>query len=251
MFPMATTAGNTMLMKPSERVPMTSMKLAQLATDCGLPAGVLNVIHGTHDAVNFICDNEHVRAISFVGGNTAGEHIYSRASANGKRAQCNMGAKNHAIILPDADPVGTVNQLVGASMGAAGQRCMAISVAIFVGKAQEMIPMLVDKSAELSVGPGFGSADVGPVISSAAKGRIESLIASGVADGANMLLDGRNPSVPEGYSDGYYVGPTVFTGVKKGMQIYEEEIFGPVLACICLDSFQDAIELINDNKYGN
>jgi len=259
MFPMATTAGNTFLMKPSERVPMTAMKLAQLGNDAGLPPGVLNVIHGTKDAVNFICDNKHVQGVSFVGSNVAGEHIYNRATANDKRAQCNMGAKNHAIILPDADPEGTVNQLVGASMGAAGQRCMAISVAIFVGKAQEMIPMIVEKSAQLSVGPGcidvisgkHGSADIGPVISSAAKSRIESLIASGVSDGANMLLDGRNPSVPEGYSDGYYVGPTVFTGVERGMKIYDEEIFGPVLACICLDSFDDAINIINENKYGN
>merc|ERR1711977_303733 len=122
------------------------MKLMELAHESGIPSGVVNVIHGTHDAVNFICDNEHIQAISFVGGNAAGEHIYRRASANGKRSQCNMGAKNHAIILPDADPTGTVNQLIGASMGAAGQRCMAISVAIFVGESASMIPALVEKS---------------------------------------------------------------------------------------------------------
>merc|ERR1719460_1217160 len=128
---------------------MTSVKLAELAVGCGLPPGVLNVIHGTKDAVNFICDNEHIQAISFVGGNAAGEHIYNRASANHKRAQCNMGAKNHAVILPDADPTSTVNQLVGASMGAAGQRCMAISVAIFVGNAKEMIPRIAEQAASL------------------------------------------------------------------------------------------------------
>merc|ERR1719272_2844439 len=151
---MACTAGNSMLLKPSERVPLTSVRLAELAVEAGMPPGVLNLIHGTRDAVNFICDNKHIRAISFVGSNVAGEHIYTRASANGKRAQCNMGAKNHAVVLPDADPTSAVNQLVGASMGAAGQRCMAISVAIFVGKAQEMIPMIVEASSKLKVGPG-------------------------------------------------------------------------------------------------
>jgi len=252
MFPMATTAGNTFLMKPSERVPMTAVKLASMANDCGLPPGVLNLIHGTKDAVNFICDNKHIQAISFVGSNPAGEHIYERASKNDKRAQCNMGAKNHAVILPDADAESTVNQLVGASMGAAGQRCMAISVAIFVGKAKEMIPMIAEKSALLKVGPGCeNSSDIGPVISAASKARIEALIASGASEGANILLDGRNPSVPKGSEDGYFVGPTVFSGVKQGMQIYEEEIFGPTICCVEMDSYDKAIEFINQNKYGN
>lgn len=252
MFPMATTAGNTFLMKPSERVPLTTMMLGKLATDCGLPAGVLNVIHGTADAVNFICDNEHVQAVSFVGGNAAGEHIYQRASANNKRAQCNMGAKNHAIVLPDADATSTVNQLVGASMGAAGQRCMAISVALFVGKAKEMIPLVAEAASKLKVGPGHDkSSDIGPVISAAAKERIESLIASGESEGAKLLLDGRNPSVPAENAGGYYVGPSVFSGVERGMQIYDQEIFGPALCCIGLDSYDDAIQFINENKYGN
>jgi len=252
MFPMAVGAGNTFLMKPSERVPMTSIKLAKMANDCGLPPGVLNVIHGTKDCVNFICDNKHVKAVSFVGSNQAGEYIYQRATGNDKRAQCNLGAKNHAIILPDADPVSTVNQLVGASMGAAGQRCMALSVAVFVGKAKEMIPMLAEQCQKLKVGPGLEStSDVGPVISLAAKERINGLIASGVSEGANLLLDGRNPSVPQGSENGYYVGPTVFSGVKKGMQIYDQEIFGPVMDCVELDNFDDAIQFINDNQYGN
>jgi malonate-semialdehyde dehydrogenase (acetylating)/methylmalonate-semialdehyde dehydrogenase len=252
MFPMATTAGNTFLMKPSERVPMTSMKLAELANDCGLPAGVLNIIHGTKDAVNFICDNKHIQGVSFVGSNQAGEYIYNRATANDKRAQCNMGAKNHAVILPDADLTSTVNQLVGASMGAAGQRCMAISVAVFVGKAKEMIPRIVEESAKLRVGPGLeGTSDVGPVISAAAKQRIEGLIASGVSDGAKILLDGRNPSVPSVNQDGYFVGPTVFSGVERGMQIYDQEIFGPVLCCVGMDSYDEAIDFINANQYGN
>jgi malonate-semialdehyde dehydrogenase (acetylating)/methylmalonate-semialdehyde dehydrogenase len=252
MFPMATTAGNTFLMKPSERVPMTAMKLGEMAIDAGLPPGVLNVIHGTKDAVNFICDNRHIQAISFVGGNAAGEHIYSRRTSNGKRAQCNMGAKNHALVLPDADPTSAVNQLVGASMGAAGQRCMAISVAVFVGKAQELIPRIAEESAKLRVGPGLeSSSDVGPVISGAAKQRIEGLIASGVSEGANLLLDGRNPSLPKENENGYFVGPSVFSGVKKGMQIYDQEIFGPVLCCVSADTFDEAIDFINQNEFGN
>jgi len=163
-----------------------------------------------------------------------------------------MGAKNHAVILPDADPISTVNQLVGASMGAAGQRCMAISVAIFVGKAKEMIPMLAEACSKLKVGPGNeGTVDVGPVISAAAQQRIEGFIASGVSEGAKCLLDGRNPSVPQANAGGYFVGPTVFSEVKRGMQIYDEEIFGPVISCMAMENFDDAIQLINDNKYGN
>merc|ERR1719230_299954 len=252
MFPPAITAGNTFVMKPSERVPLTAMKLAELAMDCGLPPGVVNVVYGGHDTVNFLCDNEHIRAISFVGGNAAGAHIYERASRNGKRAQCNMGAKNHAVILPDADPESVVNQLVGASVGAAGQRCMAISVAIFVGDSKNWIDQIAEEASKLKVGPGKeSSSDLGPVISKQAKQRVEGLIQSGVDEGAELLLDGRNPSVPSGFEDGYYVGPTVFGKVKKGMQIYDQEIFGPVLACIEMDSYEEAIKFVNDNEFGN
>merc|ERR1719324_2169351 len=142
------------------------MMLAELATESGLPAGVLNVVHGAHDTVNFLCDNEHIRAVSFVGGNAAGAHIHQRAGKNGKRAQCNLGAKNHAVILPDADPQSVVNQLVGASCGAAGQRCMALSVAVFVGSSKEIIPQIAEAASKLKVGPGDNTAsDVGPVIS--------------------------------------------------------------------------------------
>jgi len=252
MFPPATTTGNTFLMKPSERVPLTAVMLAEMANDCGLPPGVLNVIHGGHDTVNFLCDNEHVRAISFVGGNVAGAHIYERASKNGKRAQCNLGAKNHAVILPDADADSVANQLVGASCGAAGQRCMAISVGVFVGSAKEWIPKIVEKAAQLKVGPGAeGSSDLGPVISKQAKDRVEGFIKSGVDDGAELILDGRNPSVPNGYEDGYFVGPTVFGKVKRGMRIYDEEIFGPVLCCVEVDTYEEAIKFVNENQYGN
>jgi len=252
MYPPAVTAGNTFLMKPSERVPLSAMFLAELANDCGLPPGVLNVVHGGHDTVNFMCDDEPIRAISFVGGNAAGKHIYESAAKNGKRAQCNLGAKNHAVILPDADPKSVVNQLVGASVGAAGQRCMAISVAIFVGSSKELIPKIAEEAAKLKVGPGAdSSSDIGPVISRAAKERIEGLIQAGVDDGAELLLDGRNPTVPKGCEDGYFVGPTIFNKVQKGMAVYDQEVFGPVLTCIEMDSFDAAIDFVNENQYGN
>eukprot|EP00931_Biecheleriopsis_adriatica_P025013 TRINITY_DN1545_c0_g1_i2.p1 TRINITY_DN1545_c0_g1~~TRINITY_DN1545_c0_g1_i2.p1 ORF type:complete len:546 (+),score=113.22 TRINITY_DN1545_c0_g1_i2:75-1640(+) len=252
MFPPAVTAGNTFLLKPSERVPLSAVMLAEMANECGLPPGVLNLVHGGHDTVNFICDNSHIRAVSFVGGNAAGAHIYERAGKNGKRAQCNLGAKNHAVILPDADPTSVVNQLVGASCGAAGQRCMAISVAVFVGDSKEWIPKIAEEAAKLKVGPGNeSSTDVGPLISAQAKSRVETLIQSGVDEGAKLLLDGRNPSVPVANKDGYFVGPTIFSQVKRGMQIYDQEIFGPVLACVEVDSFDEAIKFCNENAWGN
>lgn len=252
MFPPAVTAGNTMVLKPSERVPLTSLMLAEMATDCGLPPGVLNLVHGGHDTVNFLCDNQHIRALSFVGGNAAGAHIYQRAAQHGKRAQCNLGAKNHAVILPDADPKSVINQLVGASMGAAGQRCMAISVAVFVGKSKELIPKIAEEAAKLRVGPGnVDSTDIGPVVSLQAKKRIEELIQAGIDEGAKIHLDGRNPTVPDGNKNGYFVGPTVFSEVKRGMKIYDEEIFGPVLACVEVGTLDEAIKFINTNPFGN
>jgi len=252
MFPVACTAGNTMLLKPSERVPLTSMMLADMALDCGLPPGVLNVVHGGHDTVNFLCDSPHVKALSFVGGNAAGMHIYNRAGLNGKRAQCNMGAKNHCVVLPDADPDSVVNQLVGASGGAAGQRCMSLSVAVFVGESKKWIPRIAEEMSKLKCGPGNDStSDLGPVISPAAKARIEGLIQSGVDEGAELLLDGRNPSVPAGCEKGFFVGPSVFGKVKKGMRIYDEEIFGPVLTCVEVDTMDEAIDFVNTNPFGN
>jgi len=252
MYPPAVTAGNTFLLKPSERVPLSAMMLAEMAHDCGLPPGVLNVVHGAHDTVNFMCDNEHIRAVSFVGGNAAGAHIFERAGRNGKRAQCNLGAKNHAVILPDADPQSVINQIVGASCGAAGQRCMAISVAVFVGDSKKWIPQIAEEAAKLKVGPGNAEGvDVGPLISKQAKTRVDTLIQSGVDEGAELLLDGRNPSVPKGYEQGFFTGPSIFTKVKPGMQIYDNEIFGPVLACVEVDSFDEAIKLVNSNPFGN
>lgn len=252
MWPVAVTCGNTFLLKPSERVPLTAMELWKLAKDCGLPDGVVNVIHGQHDSVNFLCDEPDVKSVSFVGGNAAGEHIYKRCAETGKRAQCNMGAKNHAIVLPDADPATVIGSLSGASCGAAGQRCMAISVAIFVGEAKKFIQPIADSAANLKVGPGTDDAvAIGPLISLAAKNRVEGLIQSGVDQGAELLLDGRNPSVPAGYENGYWVGPSVFRGVSTDMDIYQIELFGPCLVCIEVDTYDEAIALSNRNQYGN
>lgn len=251
MFPMGLVCGNTYLMKPSERVPGCTMLLAKLMQDAGAPDGTLNIIHGQHDAVNFICDHPAIKAISFVGSNQAGEHIYERGSKNGKRVQSNMGAKNHGVVMPDANKENTLNQLVGAAFGAAGQRCMALSTAILVGEARDWLPELVDRAKGLRVNAGDQpGADVGPLISPQAKLRVNSLIQSGVDEGAKVLLDGRNVKV-KGYENGNFVGPTIISNVTPDMKCYKEEIFGPVLVVLEADSLDDAIKMINKNPYGN
>ncbi|MBH1966205.1 MAG: CoA-acylating methylmalonate-semialdehyde dehydrogenase [Comamonadaceae bacterium] len=251
MFPMAIVTGNTFVLKPSEQDPMVTMRLCELALEAGIPAGVLNVVHGGEDAVNAICDHADIKAISFVGSTKVGTHVYNRASLAGKRVQCMMGAKNHAIVLPDANKEQTLNALAGASFGAAGQRCMAVSTAVLVGEAQKWIPELVAKAKTLKVNAGTEKGtDVGPVISCAAKDRVESLIERGVKEGAKLELDGRNPQVT-GFEKGNFVGPTIFSGVKPGMSIYDQEIFGPVLCLAAANDLSEAIEFINANPNGN
>ncbi|WP_374045635.1 CoA-acylating methylmalonate-semialdehyde dehydrogenase [Massilia sp. YIM B04103] len=251
MFPMAIACGNTFVLKPSEQDPMVTMRLAQLALQAGVPAGVLNVVHGGEDVVNAICDHPDIKAISFVGSTKVGTHVYNRATLAGKRVQCMMGAKNHAVILPDANKEQTINSLVGATFGAAGQRCMAVSVAVLVGEARNWIPELVATAKTLKVNAGTEpGTDVGPVISCAAYDRVNTLIERGVADGAKLELDGRQPRVP-GFEKGNFIAPTIFSGVKPGMSVYDQEIFGPVLCLAEADSLQQAIELINANPNGN
>lgn len=251
MFPMAIAAGNTFVLKPSEQDPMVTMRLAELALQAGVPPGVLNVIHGGADAVNLICDHPDIKAVSFVGSTAVGTHVYNRATQNGKRAQCMMGAKNHAIVLPDANKQQTINSLLGAAFGAAGQRCMALPVVVLVGEAQSWVPELIEKSRSLSINAGVvAGTDVGPVVSRAALDRISGYIASGIEQGATLELDGRNPEVP-GYPQGNFIGPTIFSGVTTDMSIYREEIFGPVLCVITADTFAEAIALINANPNGN
>ncbi|RMW95439.1 CoA-acylating methylmalonate-semialdehyde dehydrogenase [Allofranklinella schreckenbergeri] len=251
MFPMAIATGNTFVLKPSEQDPMVTMRLCELALEAGIPAGVLNVIHGGEMAVNAICDHPDIKAVSFVGSTKVGTHVYNRASLAGKRVQCMMGAKNHAIVLPDANKEQTLNAIAGASFGAAGQRCMALPVVVLVGEAQKWLPELVEKAKTLKVSAGTEQgADLGPVISCAALSRIEGLIERGVADGAKLELDGRKPKVP-GFEKGNFVGPTIFSGVKPGMAIYDQEIFGPVLCVVEAATLEEAIEFINANPNGN
>ncbi|RXG55376.1 Methylmalonate-semialdehyde dehydrogenase [acylating], mitochondrial [Armadillidium vulgare] len=214
MYPVAMVCGNTYIFKPSERVPRTTMLLVELLKEAGCPDGVVNVIHGQHDTVNFICDHPEIRAISFVGSDRAGQYIYERGSRNGKRVQSNMGAKNHGVIMPDANKESTLTQLVGAAFGAAGQRCMALSTAVFVGEAKDWIPELVERAKKLKVNAGHvPNTDLGPVISPEAKNRISELVESGIKEGAKCVLDGRSITVP-GYENGNFVGPTVLTDVK-------------------------------------
>ncbi|KAJ5036420.1 aldehyde dehydrogenase (NADP(+)) ald6 [Penicillium rubens] len=232
-IPIAVVTGNTLILKPSERDPGAALILAELAREAGLPNGVLNIVHGAVDTVNFIIDEPAIRAISFVGSNRAGEYIYSRGSANGKRVQANLGAKNHAVLLPDADKETALNAIAGAAFGAAGQRS------------------LVEKARKLVVSAGFEKdADVGPVISFESRRRIESLIARAEREGASILLDGRGCK-PEKYPQGNFVAPTVITNVNTNMACYKEEIFGPVLVCISVQTLEEAVGLLNANEYGN
>lgn len=251
MFPMAIVCGNTFVLKPSEQDPMSTMEIVALALQAGVPAGVLNVVHGGKDVVDALCTHPDIVAVSFVGSTEVGTHVYNLASQHGKRAQSMMGAKNHAVILPDANKEQSLNALVGAGFGAAGQRCMATSVAVFVGTAKDWLPDVVARAKLLKVNAGVQpGTDVGPVISPRAKARIEALIASGVEEGAELLLDGRGISVP-GYERGNFVGPTVIGGVKTHMQVYAQEIFGPVLVTLCVDTLDEAIALVNANPFGN
>ncbi|KAG1217529.1 hypothetical protein G6F35_009078 [Rhizopus arrhizus] len=252
MFPMAIATGNTFILKPSEQDPMVTMRLVELALEAGIPKGVLNVVHGGEEVVNAICDHPDIKAVSFVGSTRVGTHVYNRASLAGKRVQCMMGAKNHAVVLPDANKEQTLNAMVGAAFGAAGQRCMAASTLVLVGEARGWVQDLVTKAKTLKVSGGTVSGtDVGPVISCSARERVEGLIASGVEQGAKLVLEGRKPQV-DGFEKGNFVGPTIFAGVTTDMRIYQEEIFGPVLHVIRWkgDQLDAVIDQINATGYG-
>ncbi|HTV96684.1 MAG TPA: CoA-acylating methylmalonate-semialdehyde dehydrogenase [Steroidobacteraceae bacterium] len=251
MFPMAIVCGNTFVLKPSEQDPMTPMLLAELVLQAGVPPGVLNIVHGGKRAVDALCAHPHIAAVSFVGSTAVGTHVYNLASQHGKRVQCMMGAKNHAVVMPDASKEQTLNALVGATFGAAGQRCMATSVTVLVGEAGKWIPDIVAKARTLKVSAGSEKgADLGPVISKSAKNRILGLIDEGVSEGAKLELDGRGIKVA-GYEKGNFIGPTIFSAVKPGMKIYTTEIFGPVMVIVSVDNLEDAIRLVNDNPFGN
>ncbi|UZE24485.1 CoA-acylating methylmalonate-semialdehyde dehydrogenase [Pseudomonas sp. B21-056] len=251
MFPMAIACGNTFVLKPSEQDPLSTMLLVELAVEAGVPAGVLNVVHGGKDVVDALCTHKDIKAVSFVGSTAVGTHVYDLAGRHGKRVQSMMGAKNHAVVLPDANRGQTLNALVGAGFGAAGQRCMATSVVVMVGAARQWLPELKALAQKLKVNAGSEpGTDIGPVISKRAKARILELIESGVQQGAKLELDGRGASVP-GFEQGNFVGPTLFSGVTTDMRIYTEEIFGPVLVVLEVDTLDEAIALVNANPFGN
>ena len=252
MFPMAIATGNTFVLKPSEQDPMSTIRLCELALEAGIPAGVLNVVHGGVDVVNGICDHKDIKAISFVGSTGVGTHVYNRASLAGKRVQCMMGAKNHAIVLPDCNKEQTLNALAGASFGAAGQRCMALPVVILVGEARNWVDEIAERAKGLKVGNGATpGVDVGPLVNKNARARVDNLIASGVEQGATLVLDGRNPQLEGAEANGNFVGPTLFTDVTVDMDIYKQEIFGPVMCVMGAETLEDAIQIINDNPNGN
>ncbi|PKF57715.1 methylmalonate-semialdehyde dehydrogenase (CoA acylating) [Alteromonadales bacterium alter-6D02] len=251
MFPLALATGNTFVLKPSEQDPTSSLFLAELALEAGVPPGVLNVVHGGPDVANRLCEHPLIKAVSFIGSTHVGTQVYQRASEHNKRAQCMMGAKNHCIVMPDCDKEQAINNILGAAYGAAGQRCMANSVVILVGKTRQWLDEIAARSHEMKVGPGTDrSADLGPVITPAAKARIIKLIDSGVKQGANLMVDGRE-CVVDGYEQGNFVGPTMFSGVTTDMDIYRQEIFGPALLILEADTFEQAVEIINNNPNGN
>jgi malonate-semialdehyde dehydrogenase (acetylating)/methylmalonate-semialdehyde dehydrogenase len=252
MFPMAIACGNTFVLKPSEQDPLVTMRLAELAVEAGLPPGVLNIVHGGEEIVNGICDHPDIKAVSFVGSTRVGTHVFNRASLAGKRVQSMMGAKNHAVVLADARKEQTLDALAGAAFGAAGQRCMALPVVVLVGEARGWLPELVARARKLKVGEGTkAGVDVGPLVSRQAKERVESFVAAGASEGARLELDGRMPEITGGSREGNFVGPTIFSKVRPGMKIYEEEIFGPVLCVLEAETFDEAIEMVNANPNGN
>ncbi|RFP08862.1 MULTISPECIES: CoA-acylating methylmalonate-semialdehyde dehydrogenase [unclassified Duganella] len=252
MFPVALACGNTFILKPSERDPSPSLLHARLLKEAGLPDGVFNVIQGDKVTVDALLDHPVVQAVSFVGSTPIAEYIYSRGCAAGKRVQALGGAKNHMVVMPDADMEMTVDALMGAAYGSAGERCMAISVVVAVGDAgDKIVDALAKRTAALKVRDGMASdAEMGPVVSSAAKQRIERLIGEGVEQGAKLVVDGRN-HVVAGRENGFFVGGTLFDHVTPDMTIYKEEIFGPVLCMLRSPDVGSAVELINRNEYGN
>ena len=253
MFPLAIACGNTFVLKPSERDPSSTLFIAQLLQEAGLPDGVMNVVNGDKEAVDVLLTDERIKAVSFVGSTPIAEYIYSTANANGKRCQALGGAKNHAIVMPDADMDNAVNQLLGAAFGSSGERCMALSVAVAVGdEAADALVAKMSKAMEtLRVGAYSDSSnDFGPVITRQHQQKVVGYIDSAESDGATVVVDGRAPQV-SGYEEGFFVGATLLDGVTPQMQSYQEEIFGPVLQVVRVNSMEEAMQLIDDHEYGN
>jgi len=252
-FAPAIACGNAFILKPSERDPGVPMKLCELMLEAGLPAGVLNCVNGDKEAVDAILDDPDIRAVGFVGSSSIAQYIYERAAATGKRAQCFGGAKNHAIIMPDADMDQTVDALVGAGYGAAGERCMAISVAVPVGKAtaDRLMEKLIPRVESLKIGPSTDvTADFGPLVTKEALNRVRNYVEIGIKEGATLAVDGRGFKM-QGYENGFYMGGCLFDNVTRDMRIYKEEIFGPVLSVVRAHDYNEALALPSEHDYGN
>ena len=253
MWPMAVACGNTFVLKPSERDPSSALFIAQLALEAGLPPGVLNVVNGDKEAVDTLLHDPRVKAVSFVGSTPIAEYIYSEGTKHGKRVQALGGAKNHAVVMPDADIANAVNAMMGAAYGSCGERCMAVPLIVAVGDevAEKMIAGLKTEIANMKVGPGTDNAnDMGPLVTKPHFEKVTGYVDQGVKEGATLLVDGRGLKVP-GHEDGYFLGPCLFDHVKPGMVIYQEEIFGPVLGIVRVKTLEEAMQLINDHEYGN
>ena len=252
-FAPAIACGNAFVLKPSERDPGVPLKLAELMLEAGLPPGILNVVNGDKEAVDALLDDPDIKAIGFVGSTPIAEYIYGRGCAAGKRVQCFGGAKNHMVIMPDADMDQAVDALMGAGYGSAGERCMAVSVAVPVGKAtaDELVKRLIPRVESLKIGPSTdASADYGPLVTQQALDRVRSYVDIGIKEGANLVVDGRGFKM-QGYENGFYLGGCLFDNVTPDMRIYKEEIFGPVLSVVRANAYEDALRLCNDHEYGN
>ncbi len=252
MFPIAIACGNAFVLKPSEKDPSCALKLAELFIEAGLPEGVFNVINGDKNVVDWLLNSDDISSISFVGSTPVAKKIYEVSAKNGKRVQSLGGAKNHLVVMPDANLNQAVDGIIGAAYGSAGERCMAVSVAVAVGNiADELVEKIKIKAETLKVAPWTDeNSEMGPVISGEHKKKIISYIESGIKQGAKLLLDGRNISI-QGYENGFFVGPTLFDHVKSDMEIYKDEIFGPVLSVIRVSNFDEALELVNSHQFGN
>ena len=252
MFPVALACGNTFVLKPSERDPSAGIRIAELLTEAGLPPGVFNVVNGDKEAVDALLHHPHVAAVSFVGSTPIAHYIYRTAAESGKRVQALGGAKNHMVVMPDADIDQATDALMGAAYGSAGERCMAVSVAVAVGGAGDrLMDKLVPRVRALKIGPGTDpEAEMGPLVTRQHLERVRSYVDLGVEEGAKLVVDGRGLRL-QGYENGFFTGGTVFDEVKPSMRIYKEEIFGPVLSVVRSPDFEDAVKLVNDHEYGN